>query len=68
MTVECKWRRADSKPNLAAPAAASDSRLTSAGGSIEWNNPRTFVWTKFADEILETIAEYCHRVNDPDSR
>ena len=28
----------------------------------EWNkNPRPFVWTKSADEILETVAEYCQR-------
>jgi hypothetical protein len=32
----------------------------------EWNkNPRPFVWTKSADEILETIAEYCQRISDP---
>jgi transposase len=30
-----------------------------------WNdNPRPFVWTKTADEILETIARYCKRIND----
>ena len=29
----------------------------------EWNrNPRPFVWTKSADEILETLAEYCQRI------
>ena len=29
----------------------------------EWNkNPKPFVWTKSADEILETIAEYCQRL------
>jgi hypothetical protein len=22
------------------------------------------VWTKTADEILDTIAHYCHRIND----
>jgi transposase len=32
----------------------------------EWNkNPRPFVWTKSADEILETLAEYCQRIIDP---
>ena len=31
----------------------------------EWNkNPRPFVWTKTADEILETLAAYCERIND----
>jgi transposase len=30
-----------------------------------WNeNPRPFVWTKTADEILDTIAAYCKRIND----
>jgi transposase len=30
-----------------------------------WNDdPRPFVWTKTADEILDTIAHYCHRIND----
>jgi len=30
-----------------------------------WNdNPRPFVWTKTADEILESIARYCKRIND----
>ena len=31
----------------------------------EWNkNPKPFVWTKSADEILETLAAYCERIND----
>ncbi|GAB3901435.1 hypothetical protein [Microbispora bryophytorum] len=31
----------------------------------EWNaNPRLYVWTKTADEILETLAAYCQRIND----
>ncbi len=30
-----------------------------------WNaNPKPFVWTKTADEILETLAHYCKRIND----
>ena len=30
----------------------------------EWNrDPRPFVWTKSADEILETLAAYCRRIN-----
>jgi transposase len=29
-----------------------------------WNQqPRPFVWTKTADEILDTIAHYCQRIN-----
>ena len=31
----------------------------------EWNkNPKPFVWTKSADEILETLAAYCQRIID----
>jgi transposase len=30
-----------------------------------WNdNPRPYVWTKTADQILESIARYCERIND----
>ncbi len=30
-----------------------------------WNdNPRPFVWTKTADQILDSIARYCNRIND----
>jgi len=30
----------------------------------EWNkNPKPFIWTKSADEILDTLAAYCQRIN-----
>ncbi len=30
-----------------------------------WNdNPRPFVWTKTADQILDSLAVYCQRIND----
>jgi hypothetical protein len=30
-----------------------------------WNkNPKPFVWTKTADDILDTLTAYCHRIND----
>ncbi len=30
-----------------------------------WNaDPKPFVWTKTADQILETLAGYCQRIND----
>ena len=30
-----------------------------------WNNdPKPFVWTKTADEILDAIARYCTRINE----
>jgi len=29
----------------------------------EWNkNPKPFIWTKTADEILDTLAAYCQRI------
>jgi transposase len=28
------------------------------------NNPKPYVWTKTADQILESIARYCTRIND----
>jgi transposase len=31
----------------------------------EWNkDPRPFIWTKSADDILETLADYCQRIID----
>jgi hypothetical protein len=28
-----------------------------------WNdNPKPFVWTKTADDILDNLAHYCHRL------
>jgi hypothetical protein len=31
----------------------------------EWNkDPRPFVWTRSADEILEALAAYCQRIID----
>ena len=30
-----------------------------------WNeNPRPYVWTKTADQILESIGNYCRQIND----
>src|SRR3954452_16940260 len=30
-----------------------------------WNaNPKPFIWTKTADEILDSIARYCERINE----
>ena len=31
----------------------------------QWNDkPRPYVWTKTADQILESLAAYCQRIND----
>ena len=36
------------------------------GWVTTWNeNPRPFVWTKTADEILDSIARYCTRIKPP---
>jgi hypothetical protein len=29
-----------------------------------WNDPTPFVWQKTADEILDSLAAYCQRIND----
>jgi len=30
-----------------------------------WNDdPKPFVWTKTADQILQSIARYCNRINE----
>jgi len=35
------------------------------GWIATWNdNPRPYVWTKTADQILASIARYCTRIND----
>jgi len=32
----------------------------------QWNqNPRPYVWVKTADQILESLARYCLRINNP---
>jgi len=40
--------------------------ITDDGRWIEiWNDdPRPYVWTKTADQILDSIARYCTRIND----
>jgi len=31
----------------------------------DWNtHPRPFIWTKTAEEILESLARYCRRISD----
>jgi transposase len=35
------------------------------GWITTWNdNPRPYVWTKTADQILASIGNYCQRIND----
>jgi hypothetical protein len=31
----------------------------------QWNtNPKPYVWTRTADQILESLAAYCRRISD----
>jgi transposase len=54
-----KWLRRGSHRSVAELTASIQSWIDT------WNeDPRPFVWTKTADEILDTIAHYCQRIND----
>jgi transposase len=54
-----KWLRRGSHRSVAELTASIQSWIDT------WNEaPRPFVWTKTADEILDTIAAYCQRIND----
>jgi hypothetical protein len=51
-------------------AAADGGSNTDLADRLEmsigtWNdNPRPYIWTKTADQILASIGNYCHRIND----
>jgi transposase len=54
-----KWLRRSAHRTVAELEAAIAEWLAT------WNaNPRPFIWTKTADQILSTIASYCQRIND----
>jgi transposase len=54
-----KWLRRGSHRSVAELTASIQSWVDT------WNEePRPFVWTKTADEILDAIAAYCQRIND----
>jgi transposase len=42
-------------------ALGADIRAWIEGGN---ENPRPYVWTKTADQILDSIARYCTRINE----
>lgn len=59
-------RRTD--PSETPPFDAPVRRRTRSG-IRKWANawdkdPKPFIWTKTTDEILETLAAYCERIND----
>ena len=54
-----KWLRRGSHRSVAELQQAIQSWIDT------WNqDPRPFVWTKTADQILDTIATYCQRINN----
>jgi transposase len=54
-----KWLRRGTHRSVAELTASIQSWIDT------WNqDPRPFVWTKTADEILDTMATYCQRIND----
>jgi transposase len=54
-----KWLRRGSHRSVAGLEQAIQAWIDT------WNeHPRPFVWTKTADQILDTIAAYCQRIND----
>ena len=54
-----KWLRRSAHRSVA------DLRTTTERWLATWNeNPRPFIWTKSADQILSTTASYCQRINN----
>jgi hypothetical protein len=54
-----KWPKRGSHPSVAELTSSIQAWIDT------WNqDPRPFVWTRTADEILDTIAAYCQRIND----
>ena len=57
-----RWFGLPHRPDSSAAASTKASwpwKTTSATGSADWNeDPKPFVWTKTADEILESLAKY----------
>jgi hypothetical protein len=49
------------KLRRSAHRSVTDWKPTSASGSTPGTKTRPYVWTKTADEILDTRAAYCRR-------
>ena len=54
-----KWLRRSAHRSVAELESALNAWLATGN-----ENPRPFIWTKTADQILETIAAYSMRIND----
>ncbi|TCO44493.1 hypothetical protein EV646_110207 [Kribbella antiqua] len=53
------------KPRRSVHRSVTELEADVRGRINEWNaDPRPFVWTKTADQILDTLAAYCTRSND----
>jgi hypothetical protein len=58
-TLTTKWIKRGSHRSVRDLVASIRTWITN------WNDdPRPFVWHKSADEILDSIASYCQRIND----
>jgi hypothetical protein len=67
MNLAQRWFAELANRKLRGPRSAAfpNSKPASAKWINEWNkNPKPFVWTKTAGEILATFAIYCRRIND----
>src|SRR5438034_6395695 len=54
-----KWIKRGSHRSVRDLVASIRSWIT------DWNdNPKPFVWHKSADQILDSLAAYCQRIND----
>jgi hypothetical protein len=70
MNLVERWVRRARQPQ-ALPVRASQRHRTRSQHPADrihaWNkNPKLFVWTKTADEILDTLAAYYRRINAQD--
>jgi hypothetical protein len=64
--VECRFAELTSrKLRRSAHPNVTDLEADVRARIREWNtHPRPFVWTKTADEILDTLTAYCQRINN----
>jgi hypothetical protein len=60
--AELTSRKLQSQLTAASP---SWKPISASGSTSGTKRPKPFVWTKSADEILETLAAYCQRIIDP---
>jgi hypothetical protein len=58
-------RGAHRKTNLQGSFRSTSERETAIRGFLDQHNsqPKPFLWTKSADDILDSIDRYCRRIN-----